>query len=49
MLLLNNICCSSQSLGAIALKRKSNDEEFIKAQCACIDDGATLKYCELIN
>ena len=30
-------------------KRKSHDEEFIIAQCACINDGATLQYCELIN
>ena len=46
MLLLNNICYSSEPS---RYKRKSHDEEFIIAQCACINDGATLKYCELIN
>ena len=31
-----------------ALKTKSYDEKFVIAQCTCINDGAILKYFELI-
>ena len=33
----------------IALKTKSYDEKFVIAQCAFINDGAILKYFELIK
>ena len=44
MLLLNNICCSSQSRSHRVKNEKVIYEEFIIAQCFCINDGATLKY-----
>ena len=31
------------------LKTKSYDEKFVIAQCTCINDGAILKYFELIK
>ena len=39
VLLPNDICCSLQSFAAIALKTKSYDENFVTAECACINDG----------
>ena len=49
VLLPNDICCSLQSFSAIALKRKSCDENFVTAKCAHINDRATLnpqiKFC----
>ena len=33
----------------LALQTKSYDEKFVIAQCTCINDGAILKYFELIK
>ena len=43
ILLLNDISCSLQRYAATALKKKNCNDKFLIAQCACINDGATLR------
>ena len=47
ILILLNICSSSQSFVAIALKPKSNEEKFVIPPCAFINNGATLMVAKL--
>ena len=47
ILILLNICSSSQSFVAIALKPKSNEEKFVIPPCAFNNNGATLMVAKL--
>ena len=47
ILILLNICSSSQSFVAIASKPKSYEEKFVIPPCAFINNGATLMVAKL--